>query len=362
MEGYPSIDPQTARILFSKIRSEARRRMDQTKCLICGSPMTSACNSHTVPQFVLNYISDNGHVSTLHEDDEALNALLEDEIGINKADTFHVICRQCDQRVFSVYESEERLLAFPKMNKTDQTKVLSAIFIKIALDDYYKKLYQKITTEVAEEFSAQIHGGKSTLRTNEGVEDLDMAECAEDIKRCKRYISEDYHAGFKIIYSKLLPYRISVACQIHLSPERDLDGNLINDIYNFSPNYRIVTMCLCLFPLKEKSFVLLFGRDQDVPRLSGFIKQFDQLKESQKQSLLFSLALTLSEDVFYTPEMKRILEKDPKVGEALGETLPSPYGVLPDEGILIRKAPSSSMRDYLSMRNYLSAEFSFKIS
>ena len=355
-----AIDLKEFRIVFSKIREEARRRIDQTKCLICGGEMTSACNSHTVPRFILNYIADNGCLATLHDDNLALNAILNDKVGINKADTFYAICRHCDQQVFSIYESEEKLLAFPSMNKTDKTKLLSAIYMKINLDNYYKKYYLKATEEVTKEYAAKMNGGQPNFGTNSEVEDLDMKESRDDVIRCKRYIDENYHAGFKVLYFKLLPYRISVACQIHLSPESDLEGNLINDLYNPSPAYRIVTMCLCLFPLKEKSFVLLFARDQDIPRLSRFIKQFNSLKEARKQSLLFAMGLTLSEDMFYSSKLKNILERDPLAAVALGESLPLPFGLLPNDDLLIRKAPSCSLRDYLALKNYLSSEYAIK--
>lgn len=43
-----------------EIIKEARRRSKPSKCILCGKEQTSFCNSHSIPQFVLRAIEDNG--------------------------------------------------------------------------------------------------------------------------------------------------------------------------------------------------------------------------------------------------------------------------------------------------------------
>jgi hypothetical protein len=46
----------------NKLLSDARNAAKPDKCILCGEKQTSFCNSHSVPQFSLRNISDNGKV------------------------------------------------------------------------------------------------------------------------------------------------------------------------------------------------------------------------------------------------------------------------------------------------------------
>lgn len=62
-----------------------------TNCMLCGNAMTSPCNSHTVPQFVLKEIVIKGKVcygQTLSKVKE-----IDTEKGVNNAFTFKLICK-----------------------------------------------------------------------------------------------------------------------------------------------------------------------------------------------------------------------------------------------------------------------------
>lgn len=91
-------------------------------CLICGQKLPF-CNSHTVPQFCLKNIADNGKVNVF----DALigTKLCSSDSGIKSSGTFHVICRKCDGTIFQDYENPEVYSDIPS------NKILNQIALKM---------------------------------------------------------------------------------------------------------------------------------------------------------------------------------------------------------------------------------------
>ena len=50
---------------INKLFSQTRNAAKPNKCVLCGKKQTSFCNSHSVPQFSLRNIADNGKL--LHD-------------------------------------------------------------------------------------------------------------------------------------------------------------------------------------------------------------------------------------------------------------------------------------------------------
>ena len=95
--------------LFKKARAESKRET----CYYCGKPVSSFCNSHSIPKFCLKNIAVKGKVLTLNSILD--NPLMDTQKGVKEAGTFHLICNDCDSKIFSDYENSEN---YKKMEKT----------------------------------------------------------------------------------------------------------------------------------------------------------------------------------------------------------------------------------------------------
>ena len=114
---------------------QAKTQAKQNTCYFCKKPCTSFCNSHTIPQFCLRSIAKDGKVyysNTILE-----LPLLKEDKGINESGTFHLICRDCDSKVFSDYENPDNY-----NNNKLTTKMLAQMEIKNNLKNISKRLIE----------------------------------------------------------------------------------------------------------------------------------------------------------------------------------------------------------------------------
>lgn len=108
----------------SSLIAEATKNAKLECCILCSKPCSSFCNSHSIPQFALKRIAEDGKVM-LPLQDEILT--IGKDTGVNKAGTFHIICRDCDSRTFQLYEDPNAYNSKP----TDQ--MLAQIALKDVL-------------------------------------------------------------------------------------------------------------------------------------------------------------------------------------------------------------------------------------
>ena len=83
---------------LSNIQQESRRRAKLDKCCICGKTVSSFCNSHSIPRFVLERIARDGQVLN---GACALDLLfINQQDGVNRSGTFYLLCNDCDNKFF----------------------------------------------------------------------------------------------------------------------------------------------------------------------------------------------------------------------------------------------------------------------
>ena len=138
--------------MFKKIKLESKKEWSEfchqveqnsqpEHCLLCGEKMTSPCNSHVVPQFILKRIAEKGMVcygqSLFYH--ARKNDFIKTTTGINNAFTFRLICKDCDQVRFRHYESPDAILNFDNLNREEQKQILSEMAIKTHLSHIYTK-------------------------------------------------------------------------------------------------------------------------------------------------------------------------------------------------------------------------------
>lgn len=280
---------------ISFIIKECRARTKKEKCYYCKKVFTSFCNSHTVPRFCLESISKNGDVSYI-------NTILENQVfdihkGLNNAGTFKLICNGCDNDVFKEYESPENYDEIPTI------KMLAQIDMKNNLKNISKRL---IELEMIELHSEKINNNylSRILYLRKHVKEMDIKEYKyafyEAKKSDKRPKSGDYYIG----YYKELEYIVPVAFQGTRALIQDLDGNDINEIYNYNPEYKIKSVSLCIFPLKDKSIIMLFV-DKKNRRYSRFFRQLKNVCLEDQLSIINYILFAYGEDYFLSPNLSK---------------------------------------------------------
>lgn len=275
---------------INRLLKEARGRAKKSKCLFCGETVEGFCNSHNVPEFCLRNISVNGYLyysNTLIE-----CPALKDSKGLNKAGTFHRICRECDSKVFQDYENPDNLLQEPSQ------KMLAEIALKNYLKLIDKKLVEiEIYKILQQEFDIK-------FEKEEIINKLDYSNYMRGFEKAKRIVRKDENReGYYMFFHTILDYKVPIAFQAAITLASDIEGGLINDIYYMNPNYKPKELQVAIFPLKQKSVIMLFI-DNNVKTYSKFIKQFKTYPLLTQLGIINYMMFLYSEDYFFSKALK----------------------------------------------------------
>lgn len=294
---------------FSQTISEVRAKTKDSTCFCCGKTVSSFCNSHDVPKFCLESIEKNGKVT-------GPNAILglpsmgisigKEKIGLNEAGTFRIICRECDSRQFSDYENPD--------NYSDTCSLTQKMMAQIAMKNYLKFISKrKIEIAIMENTLDRCPQNDilhMELEQRIKTSKVDLKTYIDDFNIAKKKATKEYDNGYFIIYYNLLNYVAPIAVQIPISLIIDIYGGIVNDILNMDPNYYPADLHLCVFPLKDRTAVILFINEGE-KRYKNFYKQFRKLNDCDKLGIINYLIFLYSEDFFldYNIEDKVDLSK-----------------------------------------------------
>lgn len=307
---------------LNKMIKDSRNQAKQSKCYYCGKDCDSFCNSHTLPAFCLRNIAQNGKVFYLNTILDL--PLLKDDKGVNEAGTFHLICRDCDSKIFQDYENPDNYKDIPSI------KMLSQIDMKNNLKNISKRIMEK---EMYDIMCERIGAREEQSQAKKDVSDLDLSEFEEAYalakKRSLKPFSGDYYIGY---YAKL-PYVVPVAFQGTIALIFDLEGNVVNNVYNQDPKYKIMNMSLCIFPLKNTSIIMIFVAKGN-NRYRRFFKQLKKLNSLDEQlNVINYILFSYSEDYFLSvtlPQnvLKELVTLSAKTPELLALAPPSTEEIL----------------------------------
>lgn len=283
--------------LKNKFWREAEAKAKTDHCLLCGKPLTSFCNSHSVPKFALKSIAENGELITASQ-------LMQTEIssyksGVNKAGVFHLICDDCDNTFFQDYESQEKLISGVN------DKMLAEIAVKNLLLRLNKSYIVRHLNKILQ----------NKLHMFENVEDLyedtelDIRDYFEDMEYHKNIAINSILGGYQVIHYEILPYKIPIVFQGVVAMGKDMKGYQINDLYDYSPQSRTQYLHLALFPMENSSFVIAFyhKRDRNYQRLRH---QFNSVSNDVKLRYLNYLIFAYSEDYFISKKILNAIESN----------------------------------------------------
>lgn len=300
LSNFPKIDVENrkddiinASKAINDLIKDSRVLAKPTKCYYCDEPCDGFCNSHTLPASCLRNIAQKGKV--FYSNSILDLPTLKDDKGINESGTFHLICRDCDSKIFQAYENPDNYDEIPT------TKMLAQIDMKNNLKNISKRL---IELEMYRLMSQRIGMSAKWVDANSTVSKLDLAEFKNSFSRAKKRdikpFSGDYYIGF---YEKL-PYVTPIAFQGTIALIFDLEGNVINNIYNSDAKYKIKNVGVCIFPLEKSSIVMLFV-DKDNTRYSKFFRQLRKLDLENQLSIINYIIFSYSEDYFLSPNLDK---------------------------------------------------------
>lgn len=329
---------------------DARKKSRHDKCLLCDKE-GGFCDSHIIPQFCLKNIAWNGKLNsfnTLIDSD-----FLKKDSGIKDAGIFHLICRSCDGKVFQNYENAEAYESVPTET------VLNQIALKTSLRDIYKhetelEMYKAMKQVMKEKspflsifinkmFDSQIEARK-----------LDIKECYEIFNTAKENLSSP-KKYLKIISYDKLDFTVPIAFQGMIALVTGVNGETINDNYNYHSSYKVEYLHIAVFPLKQSTAVILFLNDK-CTRYEKFEKFLSEATQEKRLEIINRIIFLYAEDYY----LSKLLDDD------IIRELQEPAKILQD---LMTTAPQKSLKnavkDYDLRRdfcipNLLSRDYSVK--
>lgn len=304
----------------AKIFKTSEQRAKRNCCALCSKQCLSFANSHSVPRFVIKRVAVNGKLKTFND----IVGLYNNKNGVNNAWTFHIICSECENNNFSSYEDENAMLAEPT------NKMMAEIALKNSLLMLYKYRIDRETDQQAIAMGAFV-GEIDVLSI---MNTLDIENMDFEIRRSKKIIDNSLKSGFKLIYYKKLDWTAPMAFQSELCLYKNIDGSILNDIYNESKKVRMQFMHICVFPLKKRTVVMVFVHKDDrnyVP----FERQFSKLDEDKKLEYINYLIFKYTEHALISPQIDPLVLKSDQLVDLCEESHVNFWGfgqkILPSE-------------------------------
>lgn len=292
------MNPIDVKKKISDFMRNVQKDSKPNKCILCGQEKTSFCNSHSVPRMCLKHIAIDGKV--LQANGLAGVDIIDVEKGINNSGTFHFICNQCDSIAFQDYENPNIWDEAP----TDK------ILAQIALKDVILMLSKRNTETLLWQRTSEI-GNIEGMEYMRKVQELDIKDYKDEME-LYRSINSDTNEQFKLVFYEKLPYTVPIAAQVALVLEYDLEGNLINDIYDTSEDVRIQNIHISIFPLKNSTAIIMFYHRRD-KNYRGFLHQFNCIPRENKLEYINYLVFKHTENYFFSPSIKNLLNEDKKL-------------------------------------------------
>jgi len=95
------------------------------------------------------------------------------------------------------------------------------------------------------------------------IKTLDQKEYEEEVLFHQDIAKNNKVGGYQILFWKVLPYKAPIATQSAIVLPYDMEGNILNEIYNFDESVRMQYMHIAVFPLEDESVVLAFYHKRD---------------------------------------------------------------------------------------------------
>lgn len=293
---------------LAKIMNEVKKRAIKNKCYQCGKEITSLCNSHSIPAFILRNIAYKGELYNINK--FIGSPLMSNVNGVNNSGTFRLICRECDQTIFGEYENPCNYEFEPT------TKML----VQIALKNYLMKISKRIIEiKIYNKLLEELPNEKETFNEKIRISKVDIKEYQDDFAKVKRLLNMNLNGEYYLIYHKVLDYVVPFASQDGIVLFCDFEDNIINNIYSNFDNEKMHELQVCVFPMGKKSVVLLFI-DSDIKGYRKFYKQFRKLSDNDKLAAINYIAFAYSENILISKNINETVLEDKNFADVINQT------------------------------------------
>ncbi len=174
-----------------------------------------------------------------------------------------------------------------------------------------KRLNEHAMFHIASEISPLASGMTKYMHR---IQEMDLLEYKNGFEKAKRLSKKDWKGQYYQFYYEKLDYVVPLAFQGNISLVVDLDGTIVNNIYNEDINYKIQDLHICIFPLKESTVATMFI-DSNNKRYRNFYKKFNKLTHEDKLALVNYMIFLYSEDVFLSKNIPEYVLKNDKLIE-----------------------------------------------
>lgn len=281
----------------SKIIKDARSFAKMNVCFHCCKEVESFCNSHSVPAYSLRNIAKEGKLLTLNQFLKTPHFDLMS--GIKSSGVFKIICRKCDNELFSHYENP---------NNYDNDNLEQALISQIAIKNHLNAISKKhIEIEMLK--AIPTHNGVDMYKISK---ELDLLEYKTSYNLAKKNLEKGWDE-FYVVYYQILDYTVPIAFQDEVNLIMDFDGRVINDIYNYDPSYHIKGIHICVFPLIDKSVIIMFTHKNHVTRYRSFYRSFRKKSNEEKLEIINFIILAYSENFYLSPYLPQSILNDKKL-------------------------------------------------
>ncbi len=314
--------------------SEARKRSKRLTCYVCKKPVSSFCNSHSVPRFCLERIAIDGKVlmSGIQQDIPYLG----EDTGVNSAGTFRIICQNCDNTIFQQYEDPSSYVRKPS----------GQMLAQIAMKNYLQMIYKRNLEQELFSLLEEQRPDRIDVRGLHEIKALDLAEYTECYNRAKIASNGHHNDWYYLCYYVQLDYTVPIAFQGQVALISDFEDNVINDIYNPSNDYKTQDLNLVVFPLENSSVVFAFI-DSRHKRYRNFIRKLNSLDSQNQLSIINYIIFKYSENVFLSKAIPETVLKNQYFLDACGisSTIKTPTSFLNPLEIAIENFSLSNHKD-----------------
>ena len=121
-----------------------------------------------------------------------------------------------------------------------------------------------------------------TLDIFEHVLSNDLVEYNREFEWHKNAKTKNNGNVYKIFFRKIVPYKVPIATQSAIAIYKDLEGNIINDVYDNDCKEQISFFHICIFPLGKESVILCFFAKKDSKKYRRLWNQFNCLDNEKK--------------------------------------------------------------------------------
>lgn len=294
MTSYIKPNVKEISIHKSKINQKFNNQKDQTCCTLCKREIKNVSGSfhksHTVPFFCLENIKalykKNYGVLTANYIGLRIQFGDKEFVGTNKAGVFYSICSKCDQEKFNVYESENALLY------SNPADLVDSIALKIYLNELFNSRFRNFKAKLnhSELTEDQLISSyyESVGKIESSTVEVDIQDFLNDLQYAKKSYENGYR-NFRILYHRVLDYTVPIAAQTSIPIARNIDYSILQSVTIQNKN-RLEDLVVCIFPLKEKSVILMFTRI-DNKLMKQYNKQFKKLSDDEKLKEIFYLLI-----------------------------------------------------------------------